>query len=171
MSLDLWLDIDEALLANDTLIASLPQEAEFKRWAEAALLAAGEMNRHVSLDIRLVGEVESQALNNDYRGKDYATNVLSFPADLPAELIAELDEVPLGDLVICAEVVSREAEEQGKPILAHWAHMTVHGVLHLLGHDHIEEADAALMEPLEVAILASLGWDSPYDDELDTATH
>ena len=76
MSLDLWLDIDEALLANDTLIASLPQEAEFKRWAEAALLAAGEMNRHVSLDIRLVGEVESQALNNDYRGKDYSTNVL-----------------------------------------------------------------------------------------------
>lgn len=171
MSLDLWLDIDEALLANDTLIASLPQEAEFKRWAEAALLAAGEMNRHVSLDIRLVGEVESQALNNDYRGKDYATNVLSFPADLPAELIAELDEVPLGDLAICAEVVSREAEEQGKPLLAHWAHMTVHGVLHLLGHDHIEEADAALMEPLEVAILASLDWDSPYDDELDTATH
>jgi len=72
--------------------------------------------------------------------------------------------VPLGDLAICAEVVTREAEEQGKSLMAHWAHMTVHGVLHLLGHDHIEAAEAALMEPLEIAILADFGWDSPYDD-------
>ncbi len=173
MSLDLWLEIDDELAGNSALIADLPVEAEFRRWAEAALAsanmraaaAAGPASKSITLDIRIVGEGESQALNRDYRGKDKPTNVLSFPAELPPELIAALDEVPIGDLAICAEVVAREALEQGKPLLAHWAHMTVHGVLHLLGHDHIEEADAARMEPLEIAILATLGWDNPYDDE------
>lgn len=179
MSLDLWLEIDDELAGNSALVADLPSEAAFLRWAEAALAgaadlseasAAGPASKSVTLDIRVVSETESQALNRDYRGKDKPTNVLSFPAELPPELIAELDEVPLGDLAICAEVVAREALEQGKPLLAHWAHMTVHGVLHLLGHDHIEEADAARMEPLEIAILAELGWDNPYDDEIgDTA--
>ena len=165
MSLDLWLDIDEALAGDSALIADLPSEADFRRWAEAALRAAGETaSNDLMLDIRIVGEGESQALNRDYRGKDKPTNVLSFPAELPPELIAELDEVPLGDLAICAEVVAREALEQGKPLQAHWAHMTVHGVLHLLGHDHVEEADAARMEPLEIRILAELGFDNPYDD-------
>ncbi|MES2908585.1 MAG: rRNA maturation RNase YbeY [Pseudomonadota bacterium] len=167
MSLDLWLEIDDELAGNSALIADLPGEAAFLCWAEAALAAAaaGPASKSVTLDIRIVGEAESQTLNRDYRGKDKPTNVLSFPAELPPELIAELDEVPLGDLAICAEVVAREALEQGKPLHAHWAHMTVHGVLHLLGHDHIEEADAARMEPLEIAILATLGWDNPYDDE------
>ena len=147
MSLDLWLDIDDELAANTALIADLPGEAEFLSWAGAALAAAGKTNPDsVTLDIRIVSETESQALNRDYRGKDKPTNVLSFPAELPPELVAELDEVPLGDLAICAEVVAREALEQGKPLRAHWAHMTVHGVLHLLGHDHVEEADAARME-------------------------
>lgn len=164
MSLDLWLDLDEALASDTALIAGLPAEADFLRWAEAALRAAGSSGERRLLDIRLVSEAESQALNRDYRGKDKPTNVLSFPADLPPELLAELDEVPLGDLAICAEVVAREAVEQGKPLQAHWAHMTVHGVLHLLGHDHIEEADAARMEPLEIAVLAELGCDNPYDD-------
>ena len=170
MSLDLWLEIDDDLAGNSALIADLPAEAEFLRWAEAALAGAdSNASKSITLDIRIVSETESQALNRDYRGKDKPTNVLSFPAELPPELIAELDEVPLGDLAICAEVVAREALEQGKPLLAHWAHMTVHGVLHLLGHDHIEEADAARMEPLEIAILAKLGWDNPYDDELGDA--
>jgi len=171
MSLNLWLDIDETLLSRSELIASLPKEADFQRWADATLRAAGRSEQSVSIDIRMVSEAESQALNRDYRGKDKSTNVLSFPADLPPELIAELEEIPLGDLAICADVVAREAEEQGKSLLAHWAHMTVHGVLHLLGHDHIEAADAACMEPLEIAILATLGWDNPYDDEpSDTPT-
>lgn len=172
MSLDLWLEIDDELAGNTALVADLPGEAEFLRWAEAALAAADisaasaeSASKSITLDIRIVSETESQALNRDYRGKDTPTNVLSFPAELPPELVAELDEVPMGDLAICAEVVAREALEQGKPLLAHWAHMTVHGVLHLLGHDHIEQADAARMEPLEIAILTKLGWDNPYDDE------
>ncbi|MES3040102.1 MAG: rRNA maturation RNase YbeY [Pseudomonadota bacterium] len=180
MSLDLWLEIDDELAGNTALVADLPGEAEFLRWAEAALAAADisaasgaataeAASKSITLDIRIVSETESQALNRDYRGKDTPTNVLSFPAELPPELIAQLDEIPLGDLAICAEVVAREALEQGKPLRAHWAHMTVHGVLHLLGHDHIEQADAARMEPLEIAILAELGWDSPYDDELGDA--
>ena len=180
MSLDLWLEIDDELAGNTALVADLPGEAEFLRWAEAALAAANTStasgtttaefaSKSVTLDIRIVSETESQALNRDYRGKDTPTNVLSFPAELPPELIAQLDEVPLGDLAICAEVVAREALEQGKPLRAHWAHMTVHGVLHLLGHDHIEQADAARMEPLEIAILTELGWDNPYDDEVGDA--
>lgn len=170
MSLDLWLDMDDELAGNHALTADLPAEADFLRWAEATLAAAGTaVPASVTLDIRIVGERESQALNRDYRGKDKPTNVLSFPAELPPELIAELDEVPLGDLAICAEVVAREALEQGKPLQAHWAHMTVHGVLHLLGHDHIEAVDAARMEPLEIRILAGLGCDNPYDDDVGAA--
>lgn len=160
MTLELWLEHDETLSDPD----ALPTQADFQRWAEAALTAAsGPLD--CELAIRLVGEAESRALNHDYRDKDKATNVLSFAAELPESVLAELPSQPLGDLVICAPVVAREALEQGKPLAAHWAHMTVHGVLHLLGHDHIEPADAALMEPLEIAILVSLGWPNPYDDD------
>lgn len=175
MSLNLWLELDEALVAD-----GLPLEADFQRWGEAVLNclreqavglpdtgldAAVRAAEPLELAIRLVGEAESRMLNHDYRGKDKATNVLSFPAELPEMVLTELDERPLGDLVICAPVVAREADEQGKPLTAHWAHMTVHGILHLLGHDHVEPADAAVMEPLEIAILSRLGWDNPYDDE------
>lgn len=175
MSLNLWLELDEALVAGE-----LPVEADFQRWGEAVLAALREQaeplpdagldaavraGEPLELAIRLVDEAESRALNHDYRGKDKSTNVLSFPAELPEMVLAELEERPLGDLVICAPVVAREAGEQGKTLTAHWAHMTVHGILHLLGHDHIEAADAAAMEPLEIAILARLGWDNPYDDE------
>lgn len=175
MSLNLWLELDEALVAD-----GLPLEADFQRWGEAVLAALREQaaslpdagldaavraGEPLELAIRLVDEAESRALNHDYRGKDKSTNVLSFPADLPEMVLSELDERPLGDLVICAPVVAREADEQGKPPQAHWAHMTVHGILHLLGHDHVEAAEAALMEPLEIVILSRLGWDNPYDDE------
>lgn len=169
MSLDLWLEVDDDLASEE--LAGVPGEQDVARWADAALTAlaatdpalAGELE----LAVRVVGEAESRQLNHDYRGKDKSTNVLSFPAELPEEVLTELPQRPLGDLVICAPVVAREAAEQGKPLAAHWAHMVVHGVLHLTGHDHIEAADAAVMEPLEIAILAELGWDNPYDDDED----
>ena len=132
----------------------LPAEADFLRWAQAAYRddAAAEVL------IRLVDAAESQALNRDYRGKDKPTNVLSFPFDVPPGIPNE----HLGDLVICAPVVQAEASEQGKPVESHWAHMVVHGMLHLQGFDHIEDAEAEEMEALEREILARLGYPDPY---------
>src|SRR5690606_16114880 len=103
-----------------------------------------------------------------YRSKDYPTNVLSFVSEIPAAIAEVLEERPLGDLAICAAVVRREAQEQGKPELSHWAHMTVHGVLHLLRHDHEDQAEAETMETLEREILATLGIADPYADERAT---
>jgi probable rRNA maturation factor len=132
----------------------LPTDAQFEKWAVAALGPQAES----TLTIRLVDEDESRQLNAQYRGKDYATNVLSFPADLPAEL-----DLPLrGDVVICAPLVAREAAEQSKDPEAHWAHLTIHGILHLLGHDHQGEPQAGLMEALEIELLASMGFPDPY---------
>ncbi len=134
----------------------LPTEDDFTRWA-ATVLPPGRWN----LSIRLVGAEEGQALNAQYRHKDYPTNVLSFPAELPDGV-----ELPLlGDLVLCVPVVEREAAEQGKPLLHHWAHLTIHGVLHLLGHDHLQEDEAAAMEALEVQALARLGIPDPYESD------
>jgi probable rRNA maturation factor len=128
-------------------------------WAAAA---AGVKGRHAELAIRLVGKRESRRLNAHWRGKDYATNVLSFPVEgLPPVIRPR----PLGDLVICAPVVAAEALEQGKTQSAHWAHMVVHGVLHLLGHDHEQDAEAVRMERLERRILARLGFPDPYAAE------
>lgn len=111
--------------------------------------------------IRIVDEAESQQLNHTYRGKDKPTNVLSFPFEAPAGI-----ELPLlGDLIICRQVVEREAQEQEKPLLAHWAHMVVHGSLHLLGYDHIEDAEAEEMESIETEIMLALGYDDPYISE------
>ncbi len=135
----------------------VPAAASFRRWVEAALRGA-RRRKPTELAIRIVDTDEGRALNRDYRGKDYATNVLSFPAELPPGLALPL----IGDLAICAPVVAREAAEQGKPPRDHWAHLTVHGVLHLLGHDHIEEAQAEAMEALETRILAGLGIPDPY---------
>ena len=135
----------------------VPAAASFRRWAQAALTGA----RHrepAELSIRIVGTREGRALNLRYRGKDYATNVLSFPVELPHGVESPL----LGDLVIAAPVVAREAREQHKLARDHYAHLTVHGVLHLLGYDHIKDADAERMEALETRILASLGIADPY---------
>lgn len=137
--------------------AGLPASASFRRWIEAALRGAGR-RKPAALAIRLVDADEGRALNRDYRGKDYATNVLSFPAELPPGVVLPL----IGDLAICAPVVRREAAEQGKRERDHWAHLTVHGVLHLLGHDHIVEAEAEAMEALETRILSTLGIADPY---------
>jgi probable rRNA maturation factor len=133
--------------------AGVPAPSTLRAWAMAALEGAtpGEIT------IRVVAEDESAALNGKFRHKPYATNVLSFPYEAEA-----LDEPVLGDLVICAPVVAREAQEQGKEAHAHWAHMVVHGVLHLLGHDHIQEDEAERMEAKERQILARLGFADPY---------
>ncbi|WP_333681283.1 rRNA maturation RNase YbeY [Dyella sp.] len=137
--------------------AGVPSPASFRRWTEAAL-AGARRRRAAELSIRIVGTREGRALNRTYRGKDYATNVLSFPTDLPPGVRLPL----LGDIAICAPVVRREAAEQDKPITHHWAHLTVHGVLHLLGYDHIEEAEAEKMEALETRVLKGLGIPNPY---------
>jgi probable rRNA maturation factor len=138
----------------------IPAAKSFRRWVQAAL--DGRIH-HADLAIRIVDGKEGRAFNRHYRGKDYATNVLSFPADLPEGVKLPL----LGDLVICAPVVEREAREQNKPLNAHYAHLTVHGVLHLLGWDHEDEREAECMEQLEREILASLGIADPYLAEID----
>lgn len=134
----------------------LPAAASVRRWVAAAL--AGQ-RRAVELSVRYVGSDEGRALNRDYRGRDYATNVLSFPAELPPGVRSPL----LGDLVICAPVVALEALGQDKPLAHHHAHLVVHGVLHLLGMDHERnEAEADAMEARERRILAKLGIPDPY---------
>lgn len=136
---------------------SLPSEADLERWALAALQTE---RAFVELTIRIVDEAESQALNREYRRRDRPTNVLSFPFEAPPGAVSDL----LGDLVICAPVVAREASEQGKPLAAHWAHMVVHGVMHLLGYDHERDEEAEHMEALESDRLAALGIADPYAD-------
>ena len=117
------------------------------------------------LTVRIVDAEEGQRLNREFRGKDYATNVLSFPAEMPEGLPKGVKFPLLGDLVICAPVVAREADEQGKALNAHYAHLTVHGVLHLLGWDHEDDKEADAMEQLEREILAELGIADPYAGE------
>ena len=133
----------------------IPPAADFRRWVSAAL---GDGAQPVELTVRVVDEAEARELNRRYRGRDYATNVLSFPAELPPGVDLPL----LGDLLLCAPVVAREAAGQGKPEAHHWAHLTVHGVLHLLGEDHQDDAQAERMEAAERRILAGLGVPDPY---------
>lgn len=133
----------------------LPTEAQLTEWVSAAL--KGRLDA-AELSIRIVSLQESRELNNQYRGKDRSTNVLSFPFEMPEGIELDL----LGDLVICAEVVSQEAIEQNKPLFNHWCHMVVHGVLHLLGFDHINNLEAEEMEQLERDILATLDIPDPY---------
>jgi probable rRNA maturation factor len=141
--------------------AGLPAAVSFRRWIAAAL--EGRI-READLAIRIVGAKEGRALNRHYRGKDHATNVLSFPADIAdgVKLPRGVKLPLLGDLVLCAPVVAREAREQKKPLSAHYAHLTVHGALHLLGWDHQDAREAECMEQLEREILAGLGIDDPY---------
>ena len=139
--------------------ACTPDEAQFRQWCELALR---QRTADSEMTLRLVDEEEARELNNTWRGKNYATNVLSFPADVPDEF---LDIPLLGDLVICVAVVEREAAEQGKSLEAHWAHLVIHGCLHLLGYDHIEDEEAEEMEALERTLLAELGHPDPYADD------
>ena len=139
---------------NATAFKPLPDDALFGRWVETALQGTSE----AELTLRLVDRDESRKLNQRYRGKDQPTNVLSFPAELPPDLGIPL----LGDIVLCAPLVGEESAAQNKSLSAHWAHLVMHGVLHLLGHDHQSEREAVEMEAIEVELLASLGFANPY---------
>jgi len=139
--------------------AGVPSAASFRRWATAALVEHAD---EVQLAIRLVDIDEGRTLNREYRNKDYATNVLSFPAERPPGLPDNIPFPLLGDLILCAPVITREAHEQEKPLKAHYAHLTIHGVLHLLGWDHLHEPEAEAMEQHEREILARLGIVNPY---------
>lgn len=134
----------------------LPSEDQLTQWVSAALTG---LMPQAELSVRIVAPAESQELNSTYRGKDKPTNILSFPFEVPEGIELDL----LGDLVVCAEVVTQEAEEQNKPLMHHWAHMIIHGVLHLLGFDHINNEEAEEMEALERKILASLEIPDPYE--------
>lgn len=138
----------------------VPDEDDIRRWIASALRISGrEGDSEVS--VRLVDTEEMTRLNGDFRGVHRPTNVLSFPSDLPPELQLPL----LGDIVICAPVVRAEAAAQHKTLEAHWAHMAIHGALHLLGYDHVEDSDAAVMEALESRILQQLDYPCPYQGE------
>jgi probable rRNA maturation factor len=141
----LWMDIQ-----NVSTLAGIPSDALFRKWARKALRVNAEIT------LRIVDEDEGRALNKEYRGKDYATNVLTFP----------LLEEPfiMADILICAPVVAKEAKEQGKNLEAHFAHLMVHGVLHAHGYDHEVPAQAELMESIEIQTLTNLGYANPYAD-------
>lgn len=137
--------------ADRTDLANLPTRSQFRRWVKSAI------EQQIEITIRIVSGTEGRALNRDYRDKDYATNVLTFVYDGTDSLSA--------DIVLCAEVVEQEAQCQHKALLAHYAHLTIHGVLHAQGYDHIEDEEAVIMEQKEIAILARLGFDNPYAED------
>ncbi|XGA81114.1 rRNA maturation RNase YbeY [Halomonas sp. CH40] len=149
--------IDYQLATQSTQV---PDAAQLERWVAAVLEQHPQESRH-EVTIRIVDADESQALNADYRGKDKPTNVLSFPFEAPPGI-----ELPLlGDLVICQNVVAQEAQQQQKPLMQHYAHMVIHGTLHLLGYDHIEDDEAEAMEQLERLLLARFDIPDPYLSE------
>jgi probable rRNA maturation factor len=147
----------ELHLQNEDGEAS-PDQPELQRWIAAAL-AEADFKTDAELTLRIVGEAEMKELNGRFRNIHRATNVLSFAADLPPQLQLPL----LGDIVICAPLVAVEAREQGKSLAAHWAHLVVHGTLHLLGYDHVDDTEAQLMEQLETTILGKLDFAAPYE--------
>lgn len=154
----------ELALSFATPRAGIPAKASFQAWAQAAFdeISPGNFAANVGMSLRFVDLEEGRALNLQYRGRDYATNVLSFPSDVPVGLPKNFKLDWLGDLVVCAPVIAREALEQQKALRDHHAHMCVHGVLHLLGLDHLKAVQAKHMEALEVQILARFGFVDPY---------
>lgn len=142
------------LSMSDAIDFEVPDTKSFQSWAQAAFLD----EREATASFRVVDTEEMQELNRTYRHKDKPTNVLSFPMQLPEEV--EIDF--LGDLAFCAQVIAMEASEQNKNIDAHWAHMVVHGMLHLQGFDHVENGEADIMESKEITIMQSLGFNNPY---------
>lgn len=144
------------VLQNKSRSKTIPSRNAFQRWINSAL-AQFKMDSEIT--IRIVDTAESAKLNKTYRNKTGATNILSFPFEAPPDIQLPI----LGDLVICAPLISKEAKEQNKPLLAHWAHITIHGALHLLGYDHIKNKDAKIMESLEIKLLKQLGYKNPYE--------
>ena len=132
----------------------LPAEENLQRWAQASYSG----NKEVIASLQIVASDEMQRLNKEYRAKDKPTNVLSFPMELPDEVGINI----LGDLALCDEVIESEAKQQDKTAESHWAHMVVHGMLHLQGYDHIEDNEAETMEAKEIEIMKSLGFENPY---------
>jgi len=144
-----------------TAMPDSPDDEQFQQWADAV---PGGNSVPRTLTIRIVDEQEARRLNQDYRNRDFATNVLAFPAELPEGLPTDIYQSQLGDILICAPVVAREAGEQGCTETDHWAHLTIHGILHLLGYDHLQNKEAVIMEALETEILAKLGISDPYKE-------
>ncbi|HEC28373.1 MAG TPA: rRNA maturation RNase YbeY [Gammaproteobacteria bacterium] len=151
----------EVELQLASITSGIPSRNDFIKWVGASM--AESKVEDVEVVVRIVDETECATLNKNYRGKTGPTNVLSFPYESPPQLETGL----LGDLIICAPVIEREAKDQGKPVDAHWAHMAVHGTLHLLGYDHQTDEQAVEMESQEKIILTGLGYDDPYRDDLD----
>ena len=150
-------------LQKASSVKGLPSNTDFKTWINSAL-AVAKYAKPCEVAIRLVDEQESHGLNLQYRGKDKATNVLSFPSDLPEAVLDSLPREPLGDIIICVPVLLAEAQQQSKTAEAHWAHLTIHGMLHLLGFDHIDDEEAEEMEGLEIEALHNLAYANPYSE-------
>lgn len=153
-------------LENPSALKNVPEKATLQRWLfciEQHLQKKTDSRPHI-IGLKVIDEAESVRLNQAYRGRDYASNVLSFGSELPDYVLNGLEEVPIGDLAICAPVVEREAIEQGKSVEAHWAHMLVHGILHLHGFDHEIDETAEAMETLEQKIMSELGFPDPYSN-------
>jgi len=151
------LDLQIAISGDEAAATALPEAEQFQQWVDSVV---AERRAEAEVTIRIVAETEITELNRTYRHQDKPTNVLSFPFEAPHGVDLPL----LGDVVICAAVVAYEAVAQGKSSEAHWAHMVVHGLLHLLGFDHIEEPDALEMEGLETEIMGRLGYSDPYEE-------
>lgn len=151
-------------IQRQLILDGIPEDADLIRFAE---VAADQSPAEICL--RIVDEAEGRALNLQWRGKDYATNVLSFPGAHPPGLPADAAPALFGDVVLCAPVIAREAVAQGKSVADHWAHLVIHGVLHLRGFDHIHADKASAMEALECRLLAGLGITDPYRDGADSA--
>lgn len=148
-------------IATDEALESYPSLELMTKWATVALKTGGR-NKDSEITIRMVNTEEIHQLNSTYRHVDRPTNILSFPFELPEGV----EDLPLlGDLVVCKEVLERECKEQNKTLEEHFAHLIVHGCLHLIGYDHIEEEDAKEMEPLEIKAMEELGYDNPYKDD------
>lgn len=147
----------ELQIETSAALSDLPNEAQFQSWVDTAL---ADQDKEFEVVIRLVDEAESAQLNQDYRGKSGSTNILSFSFEVPDGLELNL----LGDLVICAPLVEKEALEQHKPVEHHWAHLVIHGILHLRGYDHIDETEAEEMEAKEIEILQQLHISNPYQE-------
>jgi probable rRNA maturation factor len=148
-------------LCDDSAANWVPDETTVASWVQAGLDMLA-ISSQLGISLRYVDAGESEQLNKRFRDKQAPTNVLSFPVDLPPSVCEQMSLKPLGDVVICPHIVEQEAQEQGKELQAHWAHMVLHGVLHLLGYDHADQASAEQMEALEIRALERLGFPNPY---------